>query len=1172
MTLTGQILIEASAGTGKTFATATIYVRALIGINTLAGRAFTPKELLVCTFTDDAAEELRTRIFTRISDTIQLIHSSDPSTALEIELLAEVGALAFDAAKYDSAESLALARLESALISMDESAIFTIHGFANRVLSEFAFETRAPFDYELLTSSADIRLIAAADFWRSKILTLDATVQRHAVKFLKDPYQLARNYLAPNSHTVIEYGDVQTAADAVAIADANSGLQDALRAAMDTIGGPGALANELLGMGLAGNIYRKAGLEDKLIALYGNLAAGGSIDEKALLLLSPEKFEASLNKTSRSEFDDISICWDLRRFFAGYRTIEWDSVERYLLQSSNEYMYQKIEAEKRVGNNLDFDDLLSLLEAALHSETGDQLAATLAAKYPIACVDEFQDTDPIQYSIFRKIYSHANAVALLMIGDPKQAIYGFRGGDVFTYLAARSSATAQYTLDTNYRSHANAVEAVNLTFSGIDLTRGCSQHDMPYHPVQAWTGMKSTFEIQNVVQPGMSYVTFAESAKNAASAEYWLADMAANHISKLLAGGVEGSATINGAGIEPNDIAILVSTHLQAGKVSEALQRLGIDAVSKSRMSVFTTQTAKDIASIIAAMLHPNLEEPIKTALCCQTMAMAQQDLDDIYSNEAQWESLVGVFAEAKAIALTKGIAAGLQQIWRTFGVGKKLGATRIAERAITNWRHTIELLQVREQEVAGMTDLYQYLAQQITKPSGTDAEELRLESEDNLVQIVTLHKSKGLEYPVVFLPFVSLPVKLHDNTYHIEDGDRVTKVVDVSGSSDVAKAELELSAEQLRLFYVGITRAKYSTIVYSLPIQTTNRKDSLGIAASPLAYVFDATEAADIHSRMRSLAFPGSGIKFVENPDIEGVPYSAQQTHSADDLSARVFTGSIDRSWRVASYSSISKSGSNDYIIDQSLDVKIGEQVDAESDTLNEPTSDSIECTFPKGSVAGQCLHDILEGQVNDSEQGLGENVALQLQRYGFDEVHQAPVTEWINRCMSQPMAGGTFTLASLTQKECKAEMQFHLGTGKVSCKAVNRILRKHPLHKRDLDFIDFTGLLTGFIDLTVIKDKVFIVDYKSNFLPDYSHASLSGSISDHRYYLQYLIYTVAVHRLLKLTWPGYSYEAFGGVEYAFLRGMTGQPGTGIWSERPDLALIEELDSLLTADPEVIA
>lgn len=1168
--LDNQIIIEASAGTGKTYATATIYLRLILGINTKDNKAYLPSEVLVVTFTEDAAEELRTRIFQRLSEAITLIQTGEPENELEIELLSEIASLEYPLETFESAEQFAIARLQSALIAMDESAIFTIHGFAHRVLTEYAFETNAPFEFDLITNTTEIRMEAASDFWRRYILTLPAHIQESVMRHLKSPTALAHQFIPVNSHVTVLYGNGMTVDDAVSLQDSNAQAIEKIKIAFEKAGGPNEMTNILLSLGLKGNVYSKKTLAGKMKELYDAAVEGVIGNRKDLELLMPDKFEASRNKTSTAQYHDLPGCNELLSFKDQYQEIDWEAVATSLKESANRYMNEYIGADKGRNSLLDFDDLLSLLEKALKAPGGERLANAIAKKYPVAAVDEFQDTDPSQYEIFSRIYDPAvpSAHALLMIGDPKQAIYAFRGGDIHTYLAAREKSIKQYTLDTNYRSHPDAVSAVNKLFAGVNLANGASKYDMTYQPVKADANGSKEFTIGDKRQSGLNFLSFDMPFSSESTCEFYLAEQCAAHISRLLSKGAEGLAKIAGEALSSKHIAVLVPKHAQGEKVVAALNKVGIDSVSRSRRSVFLTQTARDMLSLLQAIERPNNDFTVRSATCSQTLAYSQQELDELMSHDELWDDHVNALSDAKEALLTYGVAAAFQSVWDSFSIGKRLARATMAERTITNWRHIVELLQLKEHELPGSPELLQYFTQQVSKPDGSDEQEMRLESEENLIQIITLHKSKGLEYPVVFMPFSSLPSQARNNIYH-DESEGSKKIIDISNSDIGEQAKSEHAAEQVRLFYVGVTRAKYTSYVYVANIDRGARVDLGSIEISQIGHVLGCTTFPDVLARLDDLN-TNAEILHVKNPTIESIYYRPPASEKAM-LSPRVFSGHIDRSWRIASYSSINKNyHENEYIQEDSIESKTGETLpENDPETLDQVIAHS----FPAGAIAGQCLHDILENTVNNGPDSLPINVSLNLKRYGFNASFETDTTDWLGRVIQQKVCQGGHTIAGLNANTAVAEMQFHIATGKVSTTSLNEVLRDHPAHQRDLSFTDFEGLLTGYIDLTIVGTKAWILDYKSNKLVGYGHEQLSDAITSHRYYLQYLLYTVAMHRYLKHRWSGYEYDThFGGVEYLFLRGMTGEEGSGIWFEKPNKELIERLDQLFSDNQKVAA
>lgn len=1185
--LKGITLVEAHAGTGKTFSIAALYLRMVLGINspvedtTGTPKALRPRDLLVVTFSNDAAAELRSRITTRIHEASRAFRIDETDDPVLRSLMDAADELAV-AEGFSNAREQAVARLEAAAMSMDEAAIYTIHGFAQRVITDFAFECSVPFDFEVLADRFAVAEEAASDFWRNRVLHLPGDVQTEAIAALGDTQQIAARYRPPQAHTIVRWGAMCNEDDLRAQLDKNARAMRELKEALESIGSK-AIDDEIVAADLNARSYPAGKLAPKVDALIKGLGIGYKLTQdqmKTIDKLSPEGIERGRKKSTPAH---LSFSFDqaIAKFIEAYEEIDWQPFLDFIQDEANTHVYHFIERHKRDRGVFDFDDLLNLVNKALSGPMAEKLKDRLNKKFPLAMVDEFQDTDPVQYSVFSTLYLNRENVSMLMIGDPKQAIYGFRGGDVFTYMVARDDATRVYNLDTNYRSHPRAVLASNSLFEGVDLSLGTSagfaSEGINYTPVKPKSKDITGGLMDGASQiAGLTLVIDDETIKGKGKATTEFASQAAEAIATMLSRSGNNGFTIDGQPVAPRDIAILVNTHWQGDEMQTALRERGVMSVNQSKQSVYETQTARDILVLLESILEKGSERKVKTAIASEIMALSTRQMDAVMNRDAEWDRVLEYFGDIHEVWSRFGLAPALQRLWQQFKLSRRYCDHPNAERLITNWRHIVELLQDAERRLDSRTDLVEYLRQRISNPERTQEEEIRLESEENLVQIVTTHKSKGLEYPIVFLPFASIPFEPRDVIYHeVDQSGEMVKVIDHDRSDEghVTRAIVEAAAESVRLMYVASTRAKFATFMFAQPVavQTVDLMDGstkreVASERSPIGYLLGVEAAEDYLPRVKSLVdSEGITIASAAPPQKQASTfYTADFGADSEFLKSSTFDGHIDWSWRVSSFSGIT-SESHEVSSEQMEMLSEGKE---DTVGLTPVDPDSFVQTFPKGAKPGLCLHDILEDLNFDPHLNpLDMRVADNLSRYGIDGRLAPQVIEWMEAVMAQPLAGG-FKLNNLTSEDAIAEMKFDLTVGEISAAKLNEILSDHPLHGQngDLDFSTFRGGMTGFIDLTVFKGgKAWVIDYKSNWLPDYSEDAMNEAIGHHRYYVQYLLYTVALHRYLQKIVPGYDYDQhFGGVQYLFLRGMNGTEGSGIHSYRPSKQQVERLDKLL--------
>ena len=758
--LHGQRLIEASAGTGKTFTIAGLYLRLLLGHGNNGSchpTSLTVDQILVVTFTEAATGELRDRIRRRI---VQARHaflsglSDDPFIS---KLLSD-----FD--DYPQCAQILL----QAIRAMDEAAIFTIHGFCQRMLKQHAFESGSYFETEFVTDESTLRLEAIEDFWRQHFYSIEQPLDLTLAKLVKgywiEPKKLLQQidgYLT-NPYLIIKADGQdlelkQHASHLIATIDA----------------------------------LKAAWLKD--VALVEPEILSKKIDKRSYSSRNLPKWLASVTLWAQSASDDLLISDYLVRFSSSSlcdKTKEgevpkldlFDLIEKFIEQTFSlkdtmmakaiVFVKQHIEIAKGKESLLSFDDLLSGLSLALDNQSVGSLAQKIRSQYPLAMIDEFQDTDMMQYQIFNTIYADLPDISaktgLLMIGDPKQAIYGFRGADIFTYIGARRQVKAHYTLDTNYRSSPDMVAATNAIFSLNDAPF-IYQQDIAFHPVKD-CGKQKPFTI-DAQSPGAltQWLMPADGTVNKDDYQQTMALACANQINQLLTKGNTGDALIEGRPVIASDIAILVRTGSQANLVKRELENQGISSVYLSnRDSVFNAEVAGDIWRVLLACLEPRNARLLRGALASSILDYDAQQLDAINNDEQRWQQAVDDFSNFAQRWHQVGVLAMLREFIHQYNIAARLLTLPGGERMLTDFLHLGEVLQQQSLMMEGEHALVHWFSEKINNPNQDSQEQqLRLESDKNLVQIVTIHKSKGLEYNLVFLPFICSFRKETNGVYH---------------------------------------------------------------------------------------------------------------------------------------------------------------------------------------------------------------------------------------------------------------------------------------------------------------------------------------------------------------------------------------------------------------------
>ncbi len=1210
--LHGSRLIEASAGTGKTFTIAALYVRLVLGHGGEAGFRvpLLPTQILVVTFTEAATQELRDRIRARLAEAARYFRGEHASPDPFLRELRE---------DYAPEEWPGCARLlETAAEWMDQAAVSTIHGWCNRMLREHAFDSGSLFTQTLETDPSELLTEVACDYWRTHVYLLDADALAALLAKWKTPQDLlaaVRPLLAAPPAIAEEQTLARLLAQVQAQRDA-----ELVRLKQPWVAWVDELEQILSSADKDGCFNRNMlkGRDRALAALREWAQTPGQVEpaltDAAWKRFTPEGIAEAWKKGEPPQHQALAALRDLRRTLAALP----DPV-RAAREHAAVWICRRFEQEQRQRAQLGFSELLTRLDEALSGAGGERLAQIVRQQFPVALIDEFQDTDPVQYRIFDRIYrarDNSPDIGLFLIGDPKQAIYGFRGADIYTYLQARDATQGRhYTLDTNFRSTAAMVEAVNRVFSfaearspgaGAFMFRTETDNKVPFQPVQAH-GRKERLLIDGSEAPALTCWEVAPG--NAIGKGQYLeaaAQACASEMVRLLNLGSRGKAGLVGPdgelrGLRPADMAVLVRDGGEAESIRTALAKRGVRSVYLSdKESVFHSAEAADMLLWLKACAEPDVEGHLRAALATATLGLSWSLLERLNQEELYWEQHVLQFRGYRSIWRSQGVLPMLRRLINDFQVPARLLARPDGERALTNLLHLSELLQQADGELDGEQALVRYLAEQLLREgSGSDEQLVRLESDEDLVKVVTIHKSKGLEYPLVFLPFAATcravaagrpPYRYHD------DEGRLHIALDPDDEV-LARADRERLAEDLRLLYVALTRACYACWVGVAAVRYGNKRDN-DLHKSALGYLLSGgapIAPAAVGSLLEQLRGGCEQIAVMPLPTPTDTMLLAPSEAAALGA-ARTPTRPAREHWWIASYSALALAPEAQ-VDDENAPTSAQELAEAPdtpvestfSEVADEPAAeeplyplgDASVHRFPRGPGPGTFLHGLLEwaavegfAHVAANPELLQDTVARRCNRRGWTHWIE-PLTRWLQHLLTTPLRlpeAEPVTLAQLASYQ--AELEFWFEVRSTSTEALDRRVRALTLNgaaRPPLAAGLLNGMLKGFVDLVFEhQGRYYVADYKSNWLGEddtaYSPQALRAAVLAKRYDLQYVLYILALHRLLKARLPDYDYdEHLGGAVYLFLRGIHA-PGQGLHVERPPRELIEELDAMFRA------
>lgn len=1157
--LTGERLIEASAGTGKTFTIAALYLRLLLGLGGSCAfpRPLSVEELLVVTFTEAATEELRGRIRSNIHDLRIACLRESSDNPLYARLLDEIDD------KKQAAQWLLLAERQ-----MDEAAVFTIHGFCQRMLSLNAFESGMLFEQQLIEDESLLRYQACADFWRRHCYPLPREIAQVVFETWKGPQALLAdiNRYLQGEAPVIK----APPPDDETLASRHQQIVQRINALKqqwcDAVG-------ELEGVMEASGIDRRKfnrGNQGKWIEKISAWA-----QEETLSYQLPEALEKFSQRFLEARTKEGGVVPQHPLFVAIDELLaEPLTLRDLVITRALTEIRETVAKEKRRRGELGFDDMLSRLDAALRSESGDALAAAIRTRFPVAMIDEFQDTDPQQYRIFRRIWQHQPDTALLLIGDPKQAIYAFRGADIFTYMKARSEVSAHYTLDTNWRSAPGMVNSVNRLFGLMD--EAFMFRDIPFQPVKyADKNQSLRFEFHGETQPAMTMWLMEGESCGVGDYQSYMAQVCAAQIRDWLNAGLNGEAMlISGREARPvsaADISVLVRSRQEAALVRDALTLLAIPSVYLSnRDSVFETLEAQEMLWVLQAVMNPEKENTLRSALATSMMGLNARDIEMLNDNENAWDRVVEEFVGYRQIWQKRGVMPMLRALMSARKIAENLLATAGGERRLTDILHISELLQEAASQLESEHALVRWLSQHILEPdSNASSQQMRLESDKHLVQIVTIHKSKGLEYPLVWLPFIT-NFRVQDQAFY-HDRNSFDAVLDLSEADEsVALAEAERLAEDLRLLYVALTRSVWHCSLGVAPLvrRRGDKKGATDVHQSALGRLLQKGEpmdAAGLRTAIEAVCDENIVCRIPEATRSE--PLLTASVSEAS-LSARRVQRTPGDNWRVTSYSGLQQRGHG---IAQDLMPRLDIDATGVGEVVEEPELTPHQ--FPRGASPGTFLHSLFE-DLDFTQPVEADWVQEKLELSGYDACWEPVITAWLTAILHAPLNETGVSLSQLSAREKQVEMEFYLPISQpLIAEKLDTLIRQFdPLSAGcpPLEFAQVRGMLKGFIDLVFRHDgRYYLLDYKSNWLGDNSSAytpeAMAAAMQAHRYDLQYQLYTLALHRYLRHRIADYDYERhFGGVIYLFLRGVDSkQPQQGIYTTRPAGELISRMDEM---------
>lgn len=1124
--LSGKNLVEASAGTGKTFSIGILILRMLIE------KQIPLENQLIVTYTNFAVAELQERIRAFIKEAYNAATGRSCNEALILSLIE-------NAPDKEGLQD----RLRAALLLLDEAPIMTIHGFCQQMLFEFAFETGQPFQLELQTNVDEFIDNTINAFWRRELSLLPVNMLElkdlEALrKMLKELFSkgLAGTYFAGHS-SIGDNLDINYYQAAMQQAQAD------LTAKKEAI--------------FAYPSQHKA-------ELLAEISKAGKAAERAFAdkIDNPEQMFAEALKGLTKK--------GVAAYFQKLQSPYWKLYEEYLaikagidmqthlvtdvllLRAQRDYL-PVLKEKIRQSNVLTFDAMILNLHKAIVIDNNEKLCTLIREKYKVVFIDEFQDTDHIQFQLFKKLFveqPEENGGTLFLIGDPKQSIYAFRNADVESYLYASTLVDNKYSMNTNFRSSQSMIHAANHFFNAAGAAafgyEASDTQQIMYHTVAA------KHATRKLLKEGMEQenALFFAPGKNEQIAFEGICEEIAALLNPVNGYQLQSDEATPPRPVRPEDIAILVRQSKFGRSIKQQLQKLEIPAVNIDDSRVLDTKEAQDLSLILQAMILPNIKN-VKSALYLTFLHDLYMDASGTAINISAIDdiALLALFSEYHQLVMEQKTFQALMKLFSDFNLQQQFSKHFGKQRVLSNIMQLAELLhQQQYRKALNADELWVWLRQSAGAQVAGDEFTLQIESDEHAVQILTLHKSKGLEYPIVFVYGVHTQPDIRDlqlHTLKTGNGSRVLKLKPDLEEKEQQQLLKNEDQELRRLIYVAITRAAYRCYIY---------------------YSSDKFSGKPLHQLMQTIP-ADSGIVTEYSNTAMTVRYrpASSDIITTTALNSRLAEQSRSQ-WGLFSYSALSIKHEFEPRL-YSNDLKAYDQF--------------IFNQLERGADIGTKLHELFE-QIDFRKDYsvpqldyLSNKLLKSFDRIekGKEVIYAPMIAQLLQHVLQAQISIGdiTFSLTEIPVAKRLNELEFMFPMlQEESVQALVALLRHYDTGIQD-KYQQLNGMMTGFIDLLFEHEgRFYILDWKSNYLGftvnDYEGDNLAQAMHHSQYTLQYLIYTVAVHKFLQQRMgDAYDYEQhFGGVIYVFLRGARSGQSSGIFTDRPDKLFIEALEQAM--------
>lgn len=1157
----GISLIEASAGTGKTFTISLLYLRLLLGLgkNNAYHRPLSVEEILVVTFTESATIELRNRIADHINQLLQLCINKNPQN-IQINTLLKVIKNPLDAAKL----------LNIAKQNINKASIFTIHSFCQKMLHFYAFESKKTFEMEFIENEDSLLQEAIIDFWHRYFYTLNNI---DIVNLIKKEWNSPDELLEVIKPWIYRSN----------ISILNSSMMD-----NETINSRhhynvtkiqqmkynwqkyGDVVERIInGSNIDKRCYNK-----KYLLIWLNLINNwsNSLTYNYSIPKELKKFtQITLNNKTKlgGKIPTHQLFYDIQIFINQNFSLK-DIIIYQALVEVRKYIDKKKHSCSLIG----FNDLLNMFSKKLEDLS---FLNKLRKRFPVAMIDEFQDTDQLQYDIFYKIYNNQSKNFLLLIGDPKQSIYSFRGSDIFTYINARNQMNKFYELNINWRSSTSMVHSINTLFSKTKYP--FIFQDIPFIRVDSTIeNQKLSLIINNAKQHSLNFWIQPGEMTSLKNYYHYMSTQCAIHIKKLLYSSSQKQAfLINNKHkrlVYASDIVILVRNYYEATLIYNSLKSLSIASVYlSSDETIYNTIEAKETLWLLKAIIYPTKNDLLRRALSTSFFSLNASLLEELINNHKMWCKLSLKFIKWNKLWLKYNVSTMLNNVIKQHNIAKKFLTSSFGKIKLSKFYYLIEILQKFSIHNKNPYELIRFLEKQILNPNTPIINKyFTLENHDNTIKIISIHKSKGLQYPIVWIPF-SAAFRKTSTAMFYDRKECVTTLDLQCNTINLEIADTERLSEDLRLLYVALTRAIFHCNIGISPIFIGKTKQIISskthLHFSAIGYLLQNGKPMSSYELNNSLMQleDETKIKVIKKE----IFLSEIETYEICDknnimlqTSYRKLSSKIKKDWQVINL--------NNKIFCKNQCFRSDLLVyDLHSDIQTKQTSILNHQQNLDFIKFDNFLHNLLSN-IKFSNCIDIQWFKIKLIEFGYSQKILFFIIKLIKNIICTKLHENNLTLNLLKNDNIIINFDFVIHINKkINICDLNKIINSYyeSRYLQNLNLLQNSkGILEGKIDLIFQwQNKYYLLDYKLDYLGNkpnaYQHKMISLYMMQSKYYLQCHFYSIALHRYLKLRISDYNYDNhFGGIFYLFIQKISNTEG--VFSFKPPYELIEHLDKIL--------